>query len=257
MEVLVNSPLCYIGGKSKLSSIISDMLPKHKSYCEVFAGAAWVFFRKEPSQYEILNDKDGDLVSFYRVLQHHLEEFLRQFKWLLSSHEWWDDWTRQLRAGGLTDIQRAARYYYVQRQGFGGKVAGRSWGTPKEHTPRINLMRMEEELSAVHLRLSRVTIENMDWVDFILRYDRPETAFYLDPPYYKMPFYNHNFYELKDFEVLAKALKRLRGKFILSINDHPDIRQVFADFKIRPVKVAYSVNFVNRRSGKELLIRNF
>ena len=204
----MNSPLCYIGGKSKLSAIISGMLPKHKSYCEVFAGAAWVFFKKEPSRYEVLNDKDGDLVSFYRVLQNHLEEFLRQFKWLLSSHEWWDDWTRQISAGGLTDIQRAARYYYIQRQSFGGKVAGRTWGAPKEHAPRINLLRMEEELSGVHLRLSRVTIENMNWPDFVLRYNKPETFFYLDPPYYKMPFYKHNFYKLDDFVLLGEAMKK-------------------------------------------------
>jgi DNA adenine methylase len=252
----MDSPLCYIGGKSKLSNIISGMLPKHKSYCEVFSGAAWVFFRKDASQYEILNDKDGDLVSFYRVLQNHLEEFLRQFKWLLSSHEWWDDWNQQMRAGGLTDIQRAARYYYVQRQGFGGKVAGRTWGAPKEHGPRINLVRMEEELSAVHLRLSRVTIENMDWLDFVLRYDKQETVFYLDPPYYNMPYYKHNFYSLKDFEVLAEAMMRLKGKFILSINDHADIRRTFGSFKIRSVKVGYAIG-PKRKTGKELLVRNF
>ncbi len=66
----------------------SSKLPPHKACCEVFAGAAWVFFRKEPSKYEVINDLDGDLVCFYRVLQNHLEEFLKQFKWLLASMEW-------------------------------------------------------------------------------------------------------------------------------------------------------------------------
>ena len=72
----MNSPLAYIGGKSKLSKTIIEMMPAHKAYCEVFAGAAWVFFRKPPSQYEVINDLDSDLVCFYRVLQNHLEEFL-------------------------------------------------------------------------------------------------------------------------------------------------------------------------------------
>ena len=81
----MNSPLAYIGGKSKLANTIIDMMPEHKAYCEVFAGAAWVFFKKPISKYEVINDLDSDLVSFYRVLQNHLEEFLRQFKWLLSS----------------------------------------------------------------------------------------------------------------------------------------------------------------------------
>jgi len=91
----MDSPLSYIGGKSRLSKTIIERIPEHQAYCEVFAGAAWVFFRKAPSKYETLNDLDSDLVTFYRVLQHHLEEFLNQFKWLLASREWFEDWKRQ------------------------------------------------------------------------------------------------------------------------------------------------------------------
>ena len=130
----MDSPLAYIGGKSKLSRTIVEMIPEHQAYCEVFAGAAWVFFRKEPSRYEVINDLDSDLVVFYRVLQSHLEEFLRQFKWLLASREWFQDWKRQQEAGGLTDIQRAARYYYLQRQSFAGRVRSRTFGTGPEAT---------------------------------------------------------------------------------------------------------------------------
>jgi len=83
----MNSPLLYIGGKSKLSETIIKMISPHQTYCEVFCGAAWVFFRKEVSKYEVINDLDSDLVTFYRVLQNHLEEFLKQFKWVLSSRE--------------------------------------------------------------------------------------------------------------------------------------------------------------------------
>ena len=122
----MDSPLSYIGGKSRLSSIITSMIPEHKQYCEVFAGAAWILFRKEPSKYEAINDKDGDLITFYRVLQNHIEEFLRQFKWCLSSREWFEDWKDQIKSRGLTDIQRAARYYYLQRHCFGGRVRGRT-----------------------------------------------------------------------------------------------------------------------------------
>ena len=100
----MDSPLAYVGGKSKLSNMIIEMIPKHQAYCEAFAGAGWVFFRKEPSKYEVINDLDSDLISFYRVVQNHLEEFLKQFKWLLSSREWFEDWKRQQEAGGLTDI---------------------------------------------------------------------------------------------------------------------------------------------------------
>lgn len=175
----MNSPLAYIGGKSRLAKTIIDMIPEHKAYCEVFAGAAWVFFRKEPSKYETINDLDSDLVCFYRILQNHLEEFLKQFRWLLTSRQWWEEWKRQQEAGGLTDIQRAARYYYLQRMCFGGRVKNRTFGTNQLHRPRINLLRMEEELSEVHLRLATVTIENLAWHEFIKRYDKPETFFTL------------------------------------------------------------------------------
>ncbi len=232
------------------------MLPEHQTYCEVFSGAGWVFFQKEPSRYEVLNDLDSDLISFYRVLQNHLEEFLKQFKWLLSSREWFEDWNDQIRCRGLTDIQRAARYYYIQRLCFGGKVKGRTYGTAPERKPMINLLRMEEELSQVHLRLINVTIENLDWKDFVKRYDKEKTFFYLDPPYYKKPCYKHNFTSLNDFIAMAETLSNIKGSFILSLNNDPEIRNVFNDFHIKPISVAYSVGRKQVTEGKEIIISN-
>lgn len=232
------------------------MMPAHESYCEVFAGAAWVFFRKEPSKYEVINDLDGDLICFYRILQNHIEEFLKQFKWLLASREWFEDFKRQQAAGGLTDIQRAARYYYLQRMCFGGRVKGRTFGANPGGPPRINLLRMEEELSGVHLRLARVTIENLPWDSFIAKYDRPNTLFYYDPPYYKAPFYKHNM-ELTDYKQMAAILAKLKGYFILSINDFPEIRGIFNGFNIKAVKLNYSVAKDKQTVGRELLITNY
>ncbi len=253
----MNSPLAYIGGKSKLSKQIISYIPEHKIYCEVFSGGAWVFFRKEPSRVEAINDLDSELIAFYRVVQNHLEEFLRQFKWLLTSREWFNDWKNQLDAGGLTDIQKAARYYYVQRLAFGGKVRGRSYGVEIDgRSPRINLLRLEEEMSAIHLRLSSVRIENLPWQKVIEKYDQPETFFYCDPPYYLCPDYKHNF-NLKDFQELAGALKDIKGKFILSINDHPEIRNVFHRFHQKSVSLLYTVASKEPVEAAELIYSNF
>jgi len=252
----VNSPLAYIGGKSKLSETIIKMIPEHKMYCEVFAGAGWVFFRKEPSQYEVINDLDSDLITFYRVLQNHIGEFLKQFKWLLSSREWFKDWEKQQEAGGLTDIQRAARYYYLQRNSFAGRVRNRTFGANQLRLPKINFLRIEEELSEVHIRLVRVTIENLPWQEFITRYNRAQTFFYLDPPYYKAPHYKHNM-ELEDYIEMAEILTIIKGSFILSINDHPEIRQVFKSFNIKSVELNYSAARKGQSKAKELLISNF
>ena len=124
------------------------------------------------------------------------------------------------------------------------------------HRPRINLLRLEEDLSDSHLRLAGTTIENLPWQEFIGRYDRPETFFYLDPPYYKAPYYTVNL-GLDDYAEMAKILASIEGKFILSINDHPEIRDLFKSFKIKPVELKYTVSKTEQTIGKELLVSNY
>ncbi|MCP3662575.1 MAG: DNA adenine methylase [Gammaproteobacteria bacterium] len=252
----MRSPIPYIGGKSKLSKAIIKLIPEHTCYCEAFAGAAWVFFGKEKSKTEVLNDLDGELISFYRVVQHHPEEFLKQFRFVLASRELFEDWKKQLEADGLTDIQKAARYYYVQRLCFGGRVKNRSFGVATDKAPRINLARLEETMSDVHFRLSQVTIENLDWRDFIVRYDRPTTFFYLDPPYSKSPQYKYNM-TMNDYRAMAQLLSDLKGSWVLSIDDSPEIRDIFSQFKKRKVTVKYTVGQMQKgaiKDGKELII---
>ena len=112
---------------------------------------------------------------------------------------------------------------------------------------------MEEELSAVHLRLAGVTIEHLPWQDFLKTYDKRDTLFFLDPPYYMAPYYNHNF-ELADFEELARTLASLKAHFILSINDHSEMRKVFGRFNIRPVNLFYGAAKNDCIKALELLI---
>lgn len=252
----MKSPISYIGGKSILAKTIIEMMPQHESYCEVFAGAAWVLFRKEPSKFETINDLDSDLITFYRVLQNHLEEFLKQFKWVLTSREWFEDWKRQQDAGGLTDIQRAVRYYYLQRHCFSGRPYNRNFTYGALRRPGINLLRIEEELSEVHLRLAKIKIENLPWEKFITLYDRSETFFYLDPLYWKKILYKYNM-KPEDYIKMAGILKEVKGQFILSINDLPEIRDIFKYFKIKPISFRYSAAKKIKSIGDELLISNF
>nr|WP_319491793.1 DNA adenine methylase [uncultured Desulfobacter sp.] len=252
----MKSPLAYIGGKSKLSKQIIPLIPKHQTYCEVFCGGAWIFFGKQPSKTEVINDFDSNLISFYRVVQNHMEEFLRQFKWCLASREWFEDWKNQLDGRGLTDIQKAARYYYIQRLAYGGRVRNRSYGTQTEGPPRINLLRLEEEMSEIYLRLTGVHIENLSWADVIAKYDSPGTFFYCDPPYYLCPDYKHNFI-LDDFIELAETLKNISGRFMLSINDHPDIRKVFSQFIHKEVSLLYTIRSKGPTKANELIYSNY
>ena len=157
----------------------------------------------------------------------------------------------------LTDIQRAARYYYLQRQSFAGRTGkSRAFGSNPLKRPRINLLRMEEELSEVHLRLVTVTIENRPWRDFIRLADRPQTFFYLDPPYWGRKDYRHNL-DPSDYEDMAQILAGIKGAFILSIDDRPETREIFKAFDIVPVSVTYTANGAKSKQGKELLIKNY
>ncbi len=207
---------------------------------------------KSPSKAEVINDINGELVNLYRVLKHHLEEFMRQFKWALVSRAMYQ-WLNITPTETLTDIQRAARFYYLQKQAFGGKVAAHTFGVTTTTGPRLNLLRMEEELSLAHLRLSRTTIEQLDWASCIARYDRPHTLFYCDPPYWGTEGYGVDF-GLEQYEKLAGMGRDLAGMMIISVNDIPEMRAVFQGFAMESVPIRYTLNSNQPTQRRELII---
>ncbi|WP_261523301.1 DNA adenine methylase, partial [Burkholderia multivorans] len=213
--------------------------PAHDCYVEVFAGGAALYFMRPPAKVEVINDINGELINLYRVVQHHLEEFVRQFKWALTSRQVFE-WLKQTLPETLTDIQRAARFYYLQKSSFGGIVHGQTFGTATTAPPGLNLLRLEEELSAAHLRLAGAYIERMHWSECMERYDRPHTLFYLDPPYYETRGYGVEF-AFEEYEKIADRLRAIKGRAIVSLNDHPDIRRVFEGFHIETVPLQYTV----------------
>lgn len=244
----------WMGGKRRLAEKILPLFPEHQCYVEAFAGGAALFYKKEPVKTEVLNDTHGDLVNLYRVVQHHLEEFMKQFRWALVSRRMFD-WLKMTPVEPLTDIQRAARFYFIQRTAFGAKPVSPTFGTAASQPPRLNLLRIEEELSEAHLRLARAYIEQLDWRAVVEKYDRPYTLFYLDPPYWQTQGYGGSF-GFEEYEAMAEVVSRIQGKAVISINDHPDIRAVFKGLRIKPVALTYSVGRANK-AAKELVIRNW
>lgn len=228
----------WLGGKRRLADAILPRFPAHDCYVEVFAGGAALYFLRAPAPVEVINDVNGDLINLYRVVKHHLSEFVAQFRWALSSRELFK-WLQDTPPDTLTDIQRAARFYYLQHQCFGAKVEAQTWGTATT-APPVNLLRIEEQLSAAHLRLSATYIERRPWQQCIKTYDRPHTFFYLDPPYWETEGYGVEF-GFHQYEEMAEILKTLKGKAIISLNDHPAIRQVFSAFHQERLEIAYTV----------------
>lgn len=245
-----------MGGKRRLIPHILPLFPEHTCYVEAFAGGAALFFAKEPSQVEVINDVNGELVNLYRVIQHHMEEFARAFKWAFTSRQVWQ-WEQAKRIETLTDIQRAARFFYLQRHAFGAKVGAQHFGTGTTSPPPVNFMSIGEELTAAHVRLSGVYVEHLSWDACIARYDRPHTLVYADPPYWQTEGYGVEF-GFEQYERMAEVARSMAGTMIISVNDHPDMRRVFAGLPMQAVDITYTL--AGGQAGaarKELIIGNW
>jgi len=248
-------PLSYIGGKNRLARRLISLFPKHTTYVEPFAGGAQVFFHKEPSKVEVLNDLDGEIVNFFRVCQWHYEELTRYLRFLLVSRRFYD----QLATSDpnfMTDIQRAGRFFYLQKNCYGGLVLKPNYHYGIIQRPNYRPERIPEVLRKTNERLQAVQIECLPYEEVLQRYDRRTTLFYLDPPYYARKLYRFNFTD-EDFRTLAERLRKVKGRFILSLNDVAEVRKIFAKFHVKRIALAYSTPKGSSRRYGELIISNF
>lgn len=251
----------YIGGKVKLAPEIIKILEQtpHVTYAECFVGMGGVFLRRNyKTKAEVINDFSRDVSNLFRILQRHYPQFMDVLKWQITSRAEFERLV-QTDPDTLTDLERAARFLYLQRTCFGGKVAGRNFGVSAQSAARFDITKLTAILEDVHDRLSSVTIECLDYKVFIDKYDHAECLFYLDPPYFNCEDdYGKNMFEQSEFETMAARLKGIKGKFIMSINDTPEIREIFKDFHFSEVGLKYSVGGgANQVSAKELIIMNY
>ncbi|MGJ5814481.1 DNA adenine methylase [Paludibaculum fermentans] len=248
-------PLPYIGGKNRLATRIISLLPEHTTYVEPFAGGAQVLFHKPPSNVEVLNDLDFDIVNFFRVCQWHYEELVRYLRYCLASRKL-HELHLTANPSTLTDIQRAGRFFYLQKNSFGGLVVKQKFHYGVTQPSNYNPERIPEIIEQAHRRLARVQIESLPYEQILLKYDRPTTFFYLDPPYWERRLYRHNFTEV-DFIGLERHLHEVKGKFLLSLDDHPEVRKLFQHWHLMPVDIAYTAQRDVGKRFAELFITNF
>lgn len=248
-------PIPYIGGKNRLANKIITLLPEHTTYVEPFAGGAQVLFHKQPSSVEVLNDLDFDIVNFFRVCQWHYGELVRYLRFCLVSRRL-HELHKATDPAALTDIQRAGRFFYLQKNSFGGLVAKQNYHYGITQPSNFNPARIPEIIEQTHHRLHRVQIESLPYEQILQKYDRATTLFYLDPPYWQRKLYRHNFTD-QDFVQLEQRLQEIKGKFLLSLDDHPEVRRLFGNWRILPVDIAYTAQRrVGLRYG-ELFILNY
>ena len=252
----------YQGGKRNLARRICAIIDRtpHDGYAEPFVGMGGIFLRRSTKpKVEVINDISGDVATFFRVLQEHYPYFIDMLRFRVASRGEFDRLCG-MDPARLTDLQRAARFLYLQRLAFGGKVAGRNFGVDNRQGARFNVSKIEPMLADIHERLAGVVIEQLSYDRLIARYDRPGMLFYLDPPYFGCETdYGPGVFSRDDFARLAQILGAARGQFLLSINDHPVVRECFAAFHFHEVETTWSISTAHggAKVAKELIISNF
>lgn len=263
---MINSPFKWVGGKSRLRKQIVALLPAHTCYVELFAGAAWTLFAKPPSDVEVLNDIDQELITFFRVVKEKPEALIESFEWELVSRAEFNR-LAELDPTQLTDVQRAHRFYYLIMAGWGGELDYPRFATSITdggHGNRLigALKTLRQRLQPVYERLRTVIIENLSWQECLKRYDRPGTVMYIDPPYPGNGCnYAHNMRNWDDHRELAERLGNAQFKWILSSYDQPEIHELYSGDYIIPVQsfsgMKAKKNEPERVLNKEVLITNF
>lgn len=250
---MLKPPICRVGGKSKLRNTIIEMIPKHTCYVELFFGAGWVYFGKEKSKVEVINDIDKELVNLFKTIKYHSPEIERLLQYEFSGRDIFEEY-KNCSIEYLTEIHRAIRFLYLITQSFAGKGKVYGYGTTKKPSQHI----FKEVLGEVRERLRNTYVENLSFEQIIDKYDREHSFFFCDPPYLETAGYDNKFGE-EEHIILLDKLKNLKGKFLLTINDHPKVREWYKDFNVKEVEVNYSVSKDEKGRGKykELIITNY
>lgn len=252
---MMNSFISWIGGKKLLRSRILEEFPQEGSfhrYIEVFGGAGWILFSAERhAKLEVYNDMNGNLANLFKCTKYHPEALQKELALILTSREQFFDAKEQLKFKGLTDIQKAARFFILIKESFGSDT--QTFGVRAK-----DMIKAVDYILEISKRLNMVIIENLDFERILKIYDRTDALFYLDPPYYEAEGYYQDRFLSEDHIRLKEALERSKGRFLLSYNDCEYIRELYKEYKIIEVERLHSlIQGKKKPRYKELLIKNY
>jgi DNA adenine methylase len=233
------------GGKGRMLKHILPLIPEHTCYCEVFFGAGAVFFARQPSRHEVINDIDRDIVAFMRNAKLHRDALLDELDLVLISRQEFEDYRAQ---PGLTEIQRSARWFLRVKLSFGGM--GANFAVTREHgiTSRAQNMIAIQSLSR---RLDRTTIECRSWEKIVDTYDHAETFFFFDPPYLDAGGTSYAGWSEHELQRFCDRIKKLRGQWIFTFQDCDQVRDQMSGYQVKAIKRANGIgNNGKKRSGR-------
>lgn len=249
----MNSFIKWVGGKRLLRNQILGEFPTDFScYVEVFGGAAWLLFAREKlAPMEVYNDINHDLVNLFRCVKYHGKALQEELGWSLVSREMFQESLAGYQSSGLTDIQRAARFFMVVKCSFGAKMEDFSGS-------RVSLANTVDSLEKFQNRLRNTIIEQLDFERLVKQYDRTGTLFYADPPYYQAEGYYGGGFKEADHIRLQKTLEGIKGKFVLTYNDCPFIRELYKDCPLTTLERQSNITSIStEKTYREILIKNF
>jgi len=250
MKSKLKTPISYYGGKQKLANKIISVIPDHTLYCEPFTGGGAVFFAKKPSEIEVLNDTNRELINFYKVVQNDFISLEKEIRISLHSR----DLHRKASViynhpDMFSDIKRAWAVWVLSSQSFSAQLDS-SWGydISKNTTTKKIINNRDRFTEDMAIRLQNVEIESADALYIIKGRDREASFFYLDPPYFNSDCGHYDGYSQQDFENLLIILSELRGKFLLSSYPSPLLQKYVKQFGWHMWSVEQGVS-VNQKGG--------
>lgn len=256
----MNSFISWIGGKKSLrDAILARLPPYYEKYIEVFGGAGWVLFRKPPGRdFEVYNDFNSNLVNLYRCVRDKPDKLKYKLRYVLNSREDFD-WVAMLHKRKLfprlRDVDRAAKFYQLIRYSY---ASGLDSFACQPHSMWSDF----PQIDMASRRLQKVVIENRDFEKLIRQYDSPVSFFYCDPPYFATEdYYKDVGFTTADHIRLRDTLLNCSGKFLVSYNDCPEIREIWDKPDIHIEEISRLNNLAQRYEGgcryAELLISNY
>jgi DNA adenine methylase len=215
----MKTPISYYGGKQRLVPEILPLIPKHTQYVEPFCGGAAVFWAKPPSAHEVINDLDGRVVNFYRVLQTRFAELQQMIRGTLHSEAEYYRAKAVLQDQQAPALELAWAFWVCTQMSFSRKLMGgfaHSLTGEGGGSPGTSAIRRKDFVELYEVRMSNTEVFSRDAVELIKLKDSPATFFYIDPPYVSSECGHYKGYTSADFQRLLDTLAGIQGKFLLS-----------------------------------------
>jgi DNA adenine methylase len=214
---VMKTPVTYWGGKQQLSDRILSLIPAHEKYDEPFFGGGAIFFAKNPSKMEFINDTDGEIINFYQVLKQNFEELKTEIEHTLHS-EFQHNHAREIYNSPLSysPVLRAWAVWMLSHQSI-NSILTNSWSVHIDRNKAKHIQTLKEAFTVTYARrLERTSIYCRDAIAVIKSTDTPTTFHYVDPPYFNADMGHYGGYTNDDFERLLQTLSEIKGKFLLS-----------------------------------------